>query len=71
MNMSAPELRKVQHFSLLNFSNVGDLPKPYKVVVYLLALAVLTVAAVGALTATVVIIGEVTGSLPFPILTTH
>ncbi len=61
--MSAPGLGKEPRISLPDFwSWVNSLPKPLKAIVYLIMLAALTVAAMGALLATMVIIGEVTGA---------
>ncbi len=61
--MSAPGIGKQPRLAVPDLASVGRLPKPIKALVYLAMLAVLTVAVVGALLATVVIIGEVTGSL--------
>ncbi|MBA8825484.1 hypothetical protein FHX42_002835 [Saccharopolyspora lacisalsi] len=61
--MSAPGIGKQPRLAVPDFASVTRLPKPIKALVYLAMLAVLTVAVVGALLATVVIIGEVTGSL--------
>lgn len=66
--MSAPDLRKSPHFSLPDLSAVSRLPKPIKILVYLMMLAILTVAAVSALAATVVVIGELTGAFQLPVL---
>jgi hypothetical protein len=66
--MSAPDLRRTPHFSLPDFASVSRLPKPIKALVYLMTLAVLTVAAVSALAATVVIIGQLTGAFQLPFL---
>ncbi|SDQ73999.1 hypothetical protein SAMN04489718_2007 [Actinopolyspora saharensis] len=61
--MSAPGIdRSPRQFSLPGISSVTELPKPLKALVYLAMLALLTVAGVGALLATVVIIGQLTGS---------
>jgi hypothetical protein len=60
--MSAPGIRKDPRLSLPDFSAVAKLPKPIKALVYLVMLSVVTVAALGALAATVVIIGQLTGA---------
>ncbi len=60
--MSAPGIGKEPHLSLPDLSAISKLPKPIKAVVYLVVLAVLTVAGIGALLATVVIMGQLTGS---------
>ena len=60
--MSAPGIGKESNLSLPDFSSVSRLPKPLKALVYLIMLAVLTAVGVSALFATVVIIGELTGS---------
>lgn len=60
--MSAPGIGKDPRLSLPDFSAVTRLPKPIKAMVYLVMLAVLTVAGMGALLATAVIIGQLTGT---------
>jgi hypothetical protein len=60
--MSAPGIGKESNLSLPDFSSVSRLPKPLKALVYLIMLSVLTAAGVSALFATVVIIGQLTGS---------
>ncbi|QUH01096.1 hypothetical protein HUO13_09915 [Saccharopolyspora erythraea] len=60
--MSAPGIGKESHLTLPDFSAVTRLPKPVKALVYLLILSVMTVAALGALAATIVILGQLTGA---------
>jgi hypothetical protein len=60
--MSAPGIGKESRLALPDLSSVASLPKPVKALVYLVMLAVLTVAGLGALLATIVIIGQLTGS---------
>lgn len=60
--MSAPGLGKQQHFTLPDLASINRLPKPLKALVYLAMLAVLTVASIGALLATIVIVGQLTGA---------
>lgn len=60
--MSAPGIGKESHLSLPDLSSVAKLPKPVRALVYLVMLAVLTVAGISALLATIVIIGQLTGS---------
>ncbi|GAA0532755.1 hypothetical protein GCM10011581_17480 [Saccharopolyspora subtropica] len=59
--MSAPGISKESQFSL-DFASVTRLPKPIKAIVYLMMLSVMTVAAMGALLATIAIIGQLTGA---------
>ncbi|KEI45412.1 hypothetical protein [Saccharopolyspora rectivirgula] len=59
--MSAPGIEKEPHFSL-DLSAVSELPKPVKALVYLGMLAVMTVAGLVALLATIAIIGQLTGA---------
>ncbi|MDR7300890.1 hypothetical protein [Haloactinomyces albus] len=66
--MSTPGIGKEPHFWLPDLSSVTRLPKPLKALVYLIMLAVLTVAGISALLATAVIIGEVTGSFDIAVL---
>lgn len=60
--MSTPGIGKEPHFWLPDLSSLSRLPKPLKALVYLIMLAVLTVAGISALLATAVVIGELTGS---------
>ncbi|SDP64226.1 hypothetical protein SAMN04487905_106215 [Actinopolyspora xinjiangensis] len=61
--MSAPGIGKDPgQLSVPDFSAVTRLPKPLKAMVYLVMLAVLTVAGVGALLASIVVVGQLTGS---------
>lgn len=60
--MSAPGIGKEPLFTLPDMTAVTHLPKPVKAVVYLIMLAVLTVAGLGALLATIVVMGQVTGA---------
>ncbi|MBB5152923.1 hypothetical protein [Saccharopolyspora phatthalungensis] len=60
--MSAPGIGKEPHVSLPDFASVAKLPKPIKALVYLIMLSVLTVAGIGALLATIAIIGQLTGA---------
>ncbi|CAM00832.1 hypothetical protein A8924_1909 [Saccharopolyspora erythraea NRRL 2338] len=60
--MSAPGIGKESHLTLPDLSAVTRLPKPVKALVYLLILSVMTVAALGALAATIVILGQLTGA---------
>jgi hypothetical protein len=60
--MSAPGIGKESQLSLSDFSWVAELPKPVKALVYLVMLSVLTVAALGALAATIVVIGQLSGA---------
>ncbi|ASU77987.1 hypothetical protein CDG81_06330 [Actinopolyspora erythraea] len=61
--MSAPGIGKdPRQLSVPDFSAVTRLPKPLKAMVYLVMLAVLTVAGVGALLASIVVVGQLTGS---------
>ena len=59
--MSAPGIGE-DHFALPDMATVNQLPKPAKALVYLVMLSVLTVAAVSALLAAIVIIGQLTGA---------
>lgn len=61
--MSAPGIGKGPHFSLPDFSAIERLPKPIKALVYLIIASVMTLAGIAALTATVVVIGEITGTV--------
>jgi hypothetical protein len=63
--MSAPGIGKESQVSLPDFASVAKLPKPIKAVVYLIMLSVLTVAGIGALLATIAIIGQLTGAFNF------
>ncbi|PKW14984.1 hypothetical protein [Saccharopolyspora spinosa] len=60
--MSAPGIGKESHISLPDFGSVARLPKPIKAIVYLIMLSVITVAAIGALLATIVVIGQLSGA---------
>ncbi|MEU5848748.1 hypothetical protein [Saccharopolyspora shandongensis] len=60
--MSAPGIGKESHISLPDFGSVAKLPKPIKALVYLIMLSVLTVAGIGALMATIAVIGQLTGA---------
>ncbi|WP_460962193.1 hypothetical protein [Parasphingorhabdus pacifica] len=60
--MSTPSIGREPHFSMPDLSAVTTLPKPIKAVVYLMMLSVLTVASLGALLTTVVIIGQLSGA---------
>ncbi|MFR9729434.1 hypothetical protein ACL03H_09405 [Saccharopolyspora sp. MS10] len=60
--MSAPGIGKENHFALPDLASVAQLPKPVRALVYLVMLSVLTVAALSALLATVVVIGQLTGA---------
>ncbi|GAB3679070.1 hypothetical protein [Saccharopolyspora dendranthemae] len=60
--MSAPGIGKERHITLPDFDSVAKLPKPIKAVVYLIIMSVLTVAAIGALMATIAIIGQLSGA---------
>jgi len=60
--MSAPGIGKENHFALPDLDSVARLPKPIKALVYLAMLALLTVAGVSVLLATIVLIGQLTGA---------
>lgn len=64
--MSAPGIGK-PHLSLPDLSSITELPKPLRAIAYLMVLAVLTVAGIGALLASAAIIGQLTGA--FDIIT--
>lgn len=64
--MSAPGIGK-PHLSLPDPSSITELPKPLRAIAYLMVLAVLTVAGIGALLASAAIIGQLTGA--FDIIT--
>ncbi len=61
--MSAPGIGKGSHFSPPDFSAIERLPKPLKALVYLIIASVMTLAGIAALAATVVVIGEITGTV--------
>lgn len=60
--MSAPGIGKDDHFTLPDLASVAQLPKPIRALVYLVMLAVLTVAGISALLATIVLIGQLSGA---------
>ncbi|MGP4016453.1 hypothetical protein [Saccharopolyspora sp. 5N708] len=60
--MSATGIGKEPHVSLPDLTSVAKLPKPIKALVYLIMLSALTVAGIGALLATIAIIGQLTGA---------
>ena len=61
--MSSPGIGKGSHFSMPDFSGIERLPKPLKALVYLLIASAVTIAGIAALAATVVIIGQITGTI--------
>ena len=60
--MSAPSIGREPHLSMPDLSSVTTLPKPIKAVVYLMTLSVLTVVGLGVLLATVLLVGQLSGS---------
>lgn len=60
--MSAPALGKGSQLTLPDFSSVNRLPKPVKALVYLAMLTMLTLVGIAALGASVLVIGELSGS---------